>query len=235
MSAEGQSVETFTAEQAVFLLEGIDGVPTDVVGVFRSVLEAETARRREAEEDAKLQQFIRNFAVSFERTGSEGSDSNIEGWMTDLSENAEELLAAAGEHELPEAGLLAKRTAAATYVFMRVEHPHETVDDELLHSAGFDPDELLEEYKAAITAALDGINEQNRAYLLQNLSEVDYLNGLGIILGMNHRTSRYNSLYWERFIRPMGNEMRSKLIDSGMDLPELNEDGLYRGEADDEF
>ncbi len=193
--------------------------------VVMAALAEQAAKRSAAEEAAELTRDTIYIAVVYERACAENaSTSNIEGWYEELGSSAETLLEEFEDKmELSEIEVLARDTAAVVYVYLNLEHDNDAVDYDLLAKANVDTEELLKRFQDGVIEACVGQGDNRE-------SVVSWVNNEFASLG--DFSWNLNPLYWQRIVDPLALQLRTKLIESGVALPELNEEGKY-GEDDE--
>jgi len=218
--------EVYTRPEIVEVLGGTS-LGAAARAEFLAQLDGYSEVRRTERQEAAFAAGMVKLAVNYERTAGEGaSDSNIEGWYEALETQSLELLR--GFRNRPEVSEIehsARNLAALLYVSLSVQAYREP-DPDLLRDAGISEAELIEQCRGVLTeVAIDqGVDAANAPRLV--VEQYPELRSL---------QPRIISYLWSGIISPMAAAFRADLLAAGYELPELDMQGMYPDENEDEY
>lgn len=208
------------------------------LGVGEDTIAQATVRavtiRREQQEGARWDRAVTDFASAYKRVSAENaSDSNIEGWIGQLTDSAWELLASGSEKpELTEGERQVAHAAAVWYVYDQAqsfgfEDPYPPLRElnAKLKGCNIDPAGLRTEFNQAYSGIYNpqGLPEI-QAKIDRQFTGFKKMNGL-----WNGTTPM-----WRTIITPTLDAAYGAVQAQGFELPVLGEDGLYDEEREDE-
>lgn len=209
--------ERYTLYEITDALHSLDVEAQETV---LNALQQQAESRRLQQADQVFSDEIVRFAAIFERaTNDRASDSNIEGWYEDLAVQAEtflELLAT--RPAITETEKLTQETAALTYCYLNIQTGSGDIDITKLVAAGVDVEELEATFRRGIVTAFvaEGSVDEYRA--------TEIVAGYN---GLNKLGNLFSPATWNQIVGSRGTALRAKLIETGVPLPELDENGEY--------
>lgn len=176
----------------------------------------ESQQTAEAHEEAIM--WMTGFAVVFHRVSySEASSDGASDWRTELQVVAGDVLECFLDRPPQDATEMSVlNTAALTHAYLEINAGSNDFNPALLERLGFS---LYDIYDALLRGVVKAHEAQGSAFNVRP----PVFEALDRYLGPN-------SGAWEYAIKPVGNDMRARLLAAGITLPELNSQGRYDDE-----